>query len=111
MRIIGVVIRLGNHGDDFAGTHVKHEARSSECLELGVCGDEFVAQCVLYPKIDGKLHWILQPVGGEPGHVERREAVAVEPLLHAGDTLVVNVDMADHMRHLGAVRVSAFVFV
>jgi hypothetical protein len=52
----------------------------------------------------------LQPVGGKPRHVQRGQPVAVEPLLHAGDTLIVGVDVADEMRHLGAVRVGALVF-
>ena len=42
--------------------------------------------------------------------MQRGEPVAVEPLLHAGDALVVGIDVADEMRNLGAVRVAALVF-
>ena len=66
VRIVGVVIRLRNHGDDFAGTHIQDQARGSKRLELGVRGDEFVTQRMLHAKIDGKIYRILQPVGASP---------------------------------------------
>jgi hypothetical protein len=49
---------------------------------------------VLHPKIDGKLDRLLEPVGGEPRHVQVGGA-AVEPLLDAGNALVVDIDVAD----------------
>ena len=110
-RIVWIVIRLGNHGDDFAGMYVEHDAGGGQRLELGAGGDELVAQRVLHAQIDGKLDGILQAVGGEAGHVQRGEAVAVEPLLHAGDALIVDIDVADDVRDFGTARIVALVLV
>ena len=54
---------------------------------------------------------VLQPVGGEARHVQRGEPLAVEPLLDAGDALIVDIDVAEQMRDLGAVRIIALVLV
>ena len=64
---------------------------------------------MLHAQIDGKLDRLLQAVGGEPGEMQRLQPVAVDPLLDAGDALVVDVDVADQVRHLGAVRIDALV--
>ena len=50
-----------------------------------------------------------KPVGGKAREMQRLQAVAVEPFLDAGDALVVDVDVADQVRHLGAVRIDALV--
>ena len=110
MRVVGVVIRLRHHGDDLAGAHVENDPGCGQRLEFGAGGDQLVAQRMLNAQIDGKLHRGLQPVGGKPRHVQRGEPVAVQPLLHAGDALIVGIDVADQMRDLGAVRVAALVF-
>jgi len=47
-------------------------------------------------------HRPLQPIGGKAGAMQIGKAVAVEPLLHAGDALVVDIDEADQMRDLVA---------
>ena len=57
---------------------------------------------MLHAQIDRKLDRLLQAVGGEARHVQRLQAVAVEPFLDAGDALVVDVDVADQVRDLGA---------
>ena len=44
----------------------------------------------------------LQPVSGEAGAVQIGQTVIVEPFLHPGDTLVVDIDQADQMRDFGA---------
>ncbi len=44
-----------------------------------------------------------------PARCSACEAVAVDPLLDAGDALIVDVDVADHVRDLGAVRIDALV--
>ena len=54
---------------------------------------------------------LLQTVGGEPRHVQRRQSLLVEPLLDAGNAAVVDVDQADDLRDGGAVRVDALVLV
>ncbi len=59
---------------------------------------QFVAQRVLHAQIDRELDRLLQAVGGEPGQVQVGKPAAVEPFLHAGDALVVDVDVADQMR-------------
>ncbi len=43
--------------------------------------------------------------------MKRRKAVAVEPLLDAGDALIVHVHEADQVRDLRAVRIGALVLV
>ena len=43
------------------------------------------------------------------GAMQIGEAVAVEPLLDAGDALIVDIDVADEMRDLGGVRIDAAV--
>ena len=70
-------------------------------LELVVRGDQLVAQRVLHAQIDRELHRLLQPVGGEPRHVQSRKAAAVEPFLDPGDALIVDIDVAEHMRDFG----------
>ena len=111
MRIVGIVIRLRNHGDDLAGAHVEDDAGGGQRLEFGARGDQLVAQRMLHAQIDGELDRSLQPVGGKPRHMQRGEAMPVEPLLHAGDALVVDIDVAEKVRNLGAVRIVAFVLV
>ena len=64
---------------------------------------------MLHAQVDRELHRLLQPVGRKPCGMQRREPVAVEPLLDAGDALVVDVDEADQVRDLGAVRIGALV--
>ena len=71
--------------------------------------DQLVAHRVLHAQIDRELDRLLQPVGGEPRHVQRGKPAAVEPFLDAGDALVVDVDVADQVRDLGAVRIDALV--
>ena len=72
-------------------------------------GDQLVAQRVLDAKIDRKLDRPLQALGGKPGHVQVGKPATVQPLLDAGDALIVDVDVTDDVRDLGAVRVDALV--
>jgi hypothetical protein len=66
---------------------------------------------VLHAQVDRELHRLLQAVGRKPDRVQRGEPVAVEPLLDAGDALIVDVDEADQVRDLGAVGIGALVLV
>src|SRR5437773_5634836 len=43
--------------------------------------------------------------------MQRREAAAVEPPLHAGDALVIDIHVTYQVRDLGAVRIGALVLV
>ena len=90
-------------------SHVDDEAGRGLGLELLGADDQLVAQRMLHAQVDRKLDRLLQPVGGEAREVQRRKAVAVEPFLDAGDALVVDVDVADQVRDLGAVRIDALV--
>ena len=78
-------------------------------LYLSRAFDQFVAQRVLHAQVDRELDRLLQPVGGKPGHVQIGEPAAVEPFLDAGDALVVDIDVPDEVRDLGAVRIDALV--
>ena len=51
----------------------------------------------------------LLPVDGETGAMQVRQPAPVEPFLDAGDTLVVDIDMADQVRDFGAVRIDPLV--
>src|SRR5437764_1285959 len=55
------------------------------------------------------LHRPLLAVGREAGAMQVGEAAAVEPFLDAGDALVVDVDVADEVRDLGAVGIDPLV--
>ena len=111
LRIIRIVVGLRDQRDHLAGAHVEDEAGGGERIEFCARGDEFVAQRVLDAKIDRELHRSLQPVGGEAGHVQSRKPLAVEPLLDPGNALIVDIDVADEMRDLVAVRIVALVLV
>ncbi|MGY4292634.1 hypothetical protein ACVWXN_000729 [Bradyrhizobium sp. i1.4.4] len=76
-------------------------------LLLGL--QELVAQRVLDAQIDRQLDRLLQPVGGKACAVEIGEPLIVEPLLHAGDALVVDVDETDEVGDLVAGRIDALV--
>src|SRR5262249_23940077 len=54
-------------------------------------------QRVLYAKIDRKIDWPLQLIGGKTCHVQSGEALPIQPFFNAGDALVVDVHMADFM--------------
>ncbi len=71
--------------------------------------EQFVAQRVLDPQVDRQFDRPLQPVGGEAGAMQIGETVVVEPFLHAGDALVVDVDQPDQMRDFGAVGIDPLV--
>ena len=71
-------------------------------LYLSLAFEQFVAQRVLDAQVDRQFHRPLQPVGGEAGAMQIGQTVVVEPFLHPGDALVVDVDQADQMRDFGA---------
>ena len=57
----------------------------------------------------GQLDRLLQAVGGKACTMEIGEPLIVEPLLHAGDALVVDIDETDQMRDFGAGGIDALV--
>src|SRR5262249_61033303 len=68
-------------------------------------------QNVLNAQVDGKLNRALQAIGRKTGHVQGRQSLAVEPFLDPGDALIVDIDVADQVRNLGAVRIIALVLI
>ena len=64
---------------------------------------------MLDAKVDRQFHRPLQAIGGKAGAMQIGEAVAVEPFLHPGDALVVDIDQTDQMRDFGAGGVNALV--
>ncbi len=97
-RIIGIEIRHRHHRHDLAGPDVGDETGGRLGLVLLLGLEKLVAQRMLDAQVDRQFHRPLQPVGGEAGAVQIGQTVGVEPLLHAGDALVVDVDQADQMR-------------
>ena len=73
--------------------------------------DQFVAQRELHAQIERKIDRPLQPIGRQPRHMQGGKPLAVEPLLDAGDALVVDVDVADHVRDLRPVGIDALVLL
>ena len=109
LRIVRIEVRLRHHRDDLAGVDVEDQAGRRLGLELLARLDELVAHRELHAQIEGEIDRALQAVAGEPGHVQRGEPLPVEPLLHAGDALVVDVHQADLVRDDRAVRIDALV--
>ena len=64
---------------------------------------------MLDAQIDGELDRLLQAVGGEAGEMQIGEPARVEPFLDTGDALIVDIDVADDVRDLGAVGVDPLV--
>ena len=110
-RVVRIVVGLRNQRDHLAGAHIEDKAGGRERVEFRARGDEFVTQRVLDAQIDRELHRGLQAVGGEARHVQSRKPLAVEPLLDPGNALIVDIDVADEMRDLVAVRIVALVLV
>ena len=111
LRIARIVVGHRHHRDDFAGTHVENEAGGGLGLELLLRAHQLVAHRVLDAQVDGELDRLLLVVDGEAGAMEIGEAAAVDPLLHAGDALIVHVDVADQVGDLVEVGIDALVLV
>ncbi len=71
--------------------------------------EQFVAQRVFDAQVDRQFHRPLQPIGGEARAMQIGKAVGVEPFLHPGDALVVDVDEADQVRDFVAGGIDALV--
>ncbi len=109
LRVVGIEIGNRHHRDDLAGPDIGDEAGGGLGVVFFLGLEQFVAQRVLDAQVDGQFHRPLQAVGGKAGAMQIGKAVAVEPLLHPGDALVVDVDQADQMRDLGAGRIDPLV--
>jgi hypothetical protein len=64
---------------------------------------------VLDAQVDRQFHRPLQAIGGKARAMQVGEPVIVEPLLHPGDALVIDVDEADQVSDLVAGRIDALV--
>ena len=102
LRIVRIEVGQRHHRDDLAGPDVGDEAGGRLGLVFFLGLEQFVAQRVLDAQVDRQLHRPLQPIGGEAGAVQVGQTVIVEPFLHPGDALVVDIDQADQMRDFGA---------
>ena len=109
LRIVRIEIRQRHHRDDLAGLDVGDEAGGRLGLVLFLGLEQFVAQRVLDAQIDRQFDRPLQPVGGKAGAMQIGQTVVVEPFLHPGDALVVDIDQADQMRDFGAGRIDPLV--
>ncbi len=78
-------------------------------LNFSRAAHQLLAQRVLHAQIDGQIDRTLQLVGCKPRHVQRGEPLPIEPLLDAGDALVVDVHVADLVRHDRPVWIDALV--
>src|SRR6202022_2889319 len=70
-----------------------------------------IAYGMLHPQVDRELYRLLQPVGRKACRMQRREPVAVEPLLHSGNALIFDVEQTDQGRGLGAAWIGALVLI
>src|SRR5204862_6967882 len=102
-------VRRRNHRDELAGAPTGQAARSRHGLEVGAGGDQFVTERVLHAQVDGTLDRRLQPVSGKPRQMQVGEPARIEPSLDAASALIVDVDVTDDMRNLGAGRIDALV--
>src|SRR6202011_1446631 len=59
--------------------------------------------------VDRELYRLLLAVGAEAGAMQVGKAMGVDPLLDAGDALIVDIDVADDVRDLVHVRIDALV--
>ena len=109
LRIVRIVIGFRRHGDDLAGVDVEDQAGRGLGAEFLARLGQFVAQRELHAQIERQIDRPLQAVGGKPRHVQRGEALPVQPFLDAGDALVVDIHMADLMRDRRPVRIDALV--
>ena len=109
-RIVGIVVGLRHQRDDLSGIDVDDHAGRGFGLEFLARGDELFAQRELHAQIERELHRLLQPVGGEPCHVQRGEPLPVQPFLDAGDALIVDIDVPDLVRDHRAIGINALVF-
>ncbi len=108
--IVGIEIRQRHQCDDLAGPDIRHQAGRRLGVELVLGFQQLVAQRMLDPQIDRQFDRLLLTIGGKAGAMQVGKPVGVEPFLHAGDALVVDIDQADQMRGLGAGRIDALVF-
>ena len=60
-------------------------------------------------QVDRQFHRPLQAIGGKAGAVQIGQTVIVQPLLHPGDALVVDVDEPDQMRDRRTGRIDPLV--
>ena len=109
LRIVRIEIRHRDHRHHLAGLDVGDETGGRLGVKFLLGLEQFVAQRVLDPQVDRQFDRTLQAVGGKAGAMQIGKAVVVEPLLHPGDALVVDVDEADQMRDLVAGRIDALV--
>ena len=110
LRIVRIVVRHRHHRDDLAGAHVGDDAGGGDRLELRRAprSSSSRSACCTRRSTASSTGFCRRSVAS-PAMCSVGEPAAVEPFLDAGDALVVDVDVADHVRDLGAVRIDALV--
>ena len=108
-RIVRIEIRHRDHGDDLAGPDVGDEAGGCLGVKFFLGLEQFVAQRMLDPQVHRQFDRTLQTIGGKAGEMQIGKTVVVEPLLHPGDALIIDIDEADQVRDLVAGRIDALV--
>ena len=98
-RIVRVEVRLRHHRDDLAGVHVGDDTGCGLRLEFIARRHQLFPQRVLRAQVDCQIDRTLQLIGCKPRHVQCGEALPIQPLLDTGDALVVDVHVADLVRH------------
>ena len=90
-----------------AGVHVEDDGTGRLALiGLDRVGDDVVDD-VLDAEVDRELHRLQRLVAGQAGRGEIGEALLVDIFLHAGDAVVVDIDIAEDMRGGAAAGIEA----
>ena len=108
-RAVRIEIRQRHQRHDLAGPDVGDEPGRRLGLVFFLRLHQLVAQRMFDAQVDRQFHRALQAIGGKAGAVQIGQTVIVQPLLHPGDALVVDVDQSDQMRDRCAGRIDALV--
>jgi hypothetical protein len=100
-RIVRIVVGQRRHGEHFAGVNIEHHASRRDCLVAVDCRGQFIAQHMLNPQIQRQPHRLEILVKRHANGRKVTEPLPVDIFLHAGDALVVDVDVTDDMRRGG----------
>src|SRR5262249_56521001 len=95
----------------FRGADVEHEPARRKGAKFGARCGEFLMKTVRNAKIAAQLDGFLQAIREKPRHMQSGQSLTIEPFLDPGDALIVDIDVADQVRNLGAIGIIAFVLV
>src|SRR5262249_33622363 len=107
--VVWIKVRHGHDRNDLAGVDVGNQASGGLGLVLFARINELVTQRILYAQVDCKFDRPLQWVGRETCHMQCGETLSIQPLFNSGDTLVVDIHMANLMRDHRSIGIDALV--